>query len=529
MPNFPLARRRIARPTLARWTPAACAALFTAACVSAPPQQPGPARTAAAPVQAGDSYYRAAEASVSARIEARRPARAKNVILFVGDGMGVSTVTAARIWAGQQAGGDGESHRLAMESLPWSAFSKTYTHDAQVADSAPTATAMTTGVKSYNGSIGVTQAADLSRCETAARAATTSLWTLAETAGLATGVISTARLTHATPAATYARTVERDWEDDSQVSPAGKSAGCTDIAAQFIAWNAAHGDGFEIALAGGRTQFFPETAADPEYASRNGGRKDGRDLAAEWRSARAGRQLVTDRAGFDAVDFASDVQVLGLFEPSHMQYEADRAGDPGGEPSIAEMTRAAITRLSRDEDGFVLMVEGGRIDHAHHAGNAMRALADTAAMDAAVAAALEMTDPAETLILVTADHSHVFTIAGYPGRNNPILGLAREPGAGRLMLGSDGKPYTTLGYANGPGSICRGRGEEQRCERADLSGANVTGRDFLQPSLVPMASETHAGEDVPVYATGPGAELVSGVIEQHEIFHILARSLGLVR
>ncbi|MBI1339813.1 sulfatase-like hydrolase/transferase [bacterium] len=521
--------------------------VLAAACASAPLEAPtaGGAAGSAAPtaaanpvvsrrqpapvVQAEDSYYRAAAAAVQSRIDARGVKPARNVILFVGDGMGISTITAARIWQGQQAGVDGESHRLAMEQLPWSAFSRTYTHDAQVADSAPTAAAMTTGVKSRNGTIGVTQAADTARCATARTSATTSLWSIAEDAGLATGVVSTARLTHATPAATFAQTTERDWEDDSQVPQSAKDAGCTDIAAQFIAWNAAHGDGFEVALAGGRRQFMPETQADPEYPNSTGGRKDGRDITAEWRAGGANRVYVDGREGFDAVNFASDVQVLGLFEPSHMQYEADRLKDRRGEPSIAEMTRAAITRLSRDPDGYVLMVEAGRIDHAHHAGNAARALADTDALDQAVAAALAMTDPSETLIIVTADHSHVFTIAGYPTRNNPILGLVQYPAGEGNARGIDGKPFTTLGYMNGPGSVCRGVGAEARCERKDLSNVDTTAVDFQQEALIPLASETHAGEDVAVFASGPGAELFSGVIEQNEIFHVMARASRLAK
>ena len=122
-------------------------ALSLAACATTPDR---PADVAA-PVQAGDSYYVKASAAIEARIAARGQPRAKNVILFVGDGMGVSTITAARIYAGQVKGRDGESYQLAMDKLPYSAFSKTYTHDSQVADSAPTAVAMTAGVKSYNG------------------------------------------------------------------------------------------------------------------------------------------------------------------------------------------------------------------------------------------------------------------------------------------------------------------------------------------------------------------------------------------
>lgn len=503
-------------------------ALTLAACASGGTPGAGalarPDRAAVTPVQAQDSYYVKAEAAVAARVAERGVRPARNVILFVGDGMGVSTVTAARIWAGQQQGLDGESYQLAMERLPWSAFSKTYTHDAQVADSAPTATAMVAGVKARNGTIGVTQGADVTRCGTAAANGTDTLWAMAERAGMATGVVTTTRLTHATPAATFARTVERDWEDDSQVSAAGKAAGCLDIAAQFLA--NPPGDGFEVALGGGRRQFLPATMADPEYPALTGGRQDGRNLIQEWRAAAPRRRVALDAADFAAIDWTGDEQVLGLFEPSHMQYELDRAADPAGEPSLKQMTEAAITRLSRNPRGYVLMVEAGRIDHAHHAGNAVRALADTVALDDAVAAALAMTDPRETLVIVTADHSHVFTIAGYPRRNNPILGLVREAAEAAAKAG-DGKPYTTLGYANGPGAICAA-GPEGGCLRPDLTMVDTHDHSFLQQATVPLPSETHGGEDVMVFAQGPGSELVSGVIEQNEIFHVMGKALGLV-
>lgn len=498
--------------------------LSLSACASSggPTEAPPPAVR-----QQQDSYYQSAAKAVSGREAERGAPRAKNVILFIGDGMGVSTITAGRIWAGQNRGVDGESYRLAMETLPYSAFAKTYTHDSQVADSAPTATAMTTGVKSYNGTIGVTQSADIRKCVTAETASADSLWEIAEDAGLATGVISTARLTHATPAATYAKTTERDWENDAQVSPSGKEAGCRDIARQFVDWR--HGDGFEVFMGGGRANFLPSTLVDPEYPNLKGARADGRDLTREWAEAGSSRRVVTDLAGFRGVNFDSDVQVLGLFEPSHMQYEADRASDRAGEPSLADLTRAAITRLSRNPKGYVLMVEAGRIDHAHHAGNAARALADTAALDEAVAAAMAASDPRDTLIIVTADHSHTFVIQGYPGRNNPILGLVTYPDGKGAVRGLDSRPFTTLAYMNGPGSICRISPQGNVCNREDLSKVDTQALDYVQQALIPLPSETHGGEDVAVFARGPGAQLVSGTIEQNEIFHVMARSLGLVR
>lgn len=515
---------RIAAPTIATL-------IALGACASAPQTEAPAVVTSTAdepgfsPRQSSDSYYVSAHAAVSARKAERKPTAAKNVILFVGDGMGVSTITAGRIFAGQSKGLDGESYRLAMEQLPYSAMVKTYTHDAQVADSAPTAAAMTTGVKSANGTIGVTQDVTPGDCATQAENTTDSLWEIAEDAGLATGVISTARITHATPAATYAKTVDRDWEADVNLSDGARAGDCHDIARQFIEWS--HGDGFEIALGGGRANFLPSTSADPEYGERTGARGDGRDLVGEWTQKGEDHLFVYNKQGFDAVNFDSDTRVLGLFEPSHLQYEADRNDGADGEPSIADMTRAAITRLSRDKDGYVLMVEGGRIDHAHHAGNAARALTDLAAMDEAIAAAVEMTNGDDTLIIVTADHSHTMVIQGYPGRNNPILGFLKYPGIDTPALAADGKPYTTLAYTNGPGAICAAD-EDGECDRTDLSGTDPADTDFLQQSLVPLGSETHAGEDVALFASGPGANLFSGVIEQNEIFHVMAQSLGLV-
>lgn len=487
-----------------------------------------PARTAVAPVQAQDSYYVKGHDAVAKRAAERNPTKARNVILFVGDGMGISTITAARIYAGQRKGLDGESYQLAMEKLPYSAFSKTYTHDSQVADSAPTAAAMTTGVKSYNATLGITQGANIKDCATAKDNGTTSLWEIAEAAGLETGVISTARLTHATPAATYAETTKRDWEDDANVSAEGKAAGCIDIAAQFAAWQGAHGDGFDVVLAGGRSNFLPKTMTDPEYPNLTGRRLDGRNLMDEWKAASAKRTTVIDRAGFQGFDWNGDGQILGLFEPSHMQYDLDRAKDGKGEPSLAEMTTAAIKRLSSKKSGYLLMVEGGRVDHGLHDGDAQRALGDAAALDEAIAAAVAATDPKETLIIVTADHSHTLTINGYPDRGNPILGLVKEDGV--LRKARDGKPYTTLSFSNGPGSICKAQPDGKWvCDRADLTNVDTTALGFLQPSLVPLGSETHGGEDVAIFAGGPGANLFSGVVEQNEIFHVMARSLGLVK
>lgn len=466
-------------------------------------------RAAGALPQASDPYFVEGAAHAAA---ASPSSTAKNLIIFVGDGMGVSTVTAARIHAGQRAGRDGESNRLAMDTFPHVALSRTYSDDMQISESASTATAIVSGVKTRGGSIGLTRGADLNRCDQTAANISRSIVEIAETAGLATGIVTTTRITHATPASTYAHAANRNWENDVAVAR-DNGAPCADIARQLVEWP--HGDGFEIALGGGRANFLPSTEADPETPALKGARADGRNLVAEW-SARPGRAFVWNRAQLAAAPV--EAKVLGLFSPDHMAYESDR--DRDAEPALKEMTIAAIRRLARDPDGYVLLVEGGRIDHGHHEGRAAEALSETVAFDEAIAAALAETNRNDTLVLVTADHSHTLTIAGYARRGTPILGLSTNPVTGDMALAADGKPYTTLGYANSPQAVPAG------APRPDLRGTDTTADDHHQQALVPMTAETHAGEDVAIYAWGPGDETFAGTLEQNAIFHLAARALG---
>jgi len=482
--------------------------------------------------QTADSYFTAAQADLARRLEIQPiTGKAKNVILMVGDGMSIATTTAARILEGQQRGVDGESNSLTVDTFPYTALSKTYSNDGQVSDSAPTATAMASGVKSNNGTLGVNQSVKEGDCAAGLANPVTSIFEMAEAEGRATGVVSTARITHATPAAMYAHTAFRDWESDKELSDEAKAAGCKDIADQLINWPA--GDGFEVALGGGRAYFLPAETADPEDKEKTGRRTDGRDLTAEWTAKSNNHVYVFDKAGFDKVDIASGARVLGLFDMSHMEYEADRAKDAAGEPSLAEMTAKAIDRLSEDEDGFVLIVEGGRIDHAHHAGNAARALEDAIEFNEAIKTVLEKTSREDTLVVVTADHSHTMTMSGYPRRGNPILDKVVNV-EGKLELAGDGKPYTTIGYANGPGSVFPQLGKDEDKSKAqpagvrpDLTDIDTTNIDFLQPSTIPMASETHGGDDVAIYAWGPFAHLFQGTVEENYIYHVLSYASGI--
>jgi len=491
--------------------------------------------------QAANAWFVEGVDVIKHRPSTKGQKKAKNVILFVGDGMGVSTVTAARILEGQLKGMTGEENMLSFDMFPYTAMSKTYNTDAQTPDSAGTMTAMMTGVKTDIGVLGIDEQVSRGDCASSKGHELVTALELAEIAGKSTGVVSTARITHATPAATYAKSADRNWEDISDMPAEAVAAGCVDIATQLIESEdmlkarypaAKRVDGIDVAMGGGRRHFLPKDAAynSPDARSAvEGDRTDGRDLTAEWQEKYPGGVYVYDQAGFDSIDPESTEKVLGLFNESHMQYEADRGNDIAGEPSLTEMTEKAINILDNNRKGYFLMVEAGRIDHGHHAGSAYSALTDTIEMAKAVQAAIDTADMENTLILVTADHSHVFTIAGYPKRGNPILGKVVSVGKDTPALAADDLPYTTLGYTNGRGY--RDLGAETDADasyglpitagRVDLTSTDTESAGFHQEALVPRGSETHAGEDVVIYGKGPGSQMVGGTQEQSIIFHVM--------
>ncbi len=451
--------------------------------------------------------------------------KAKNVILFIGDGMGVSTITAARILEGQLRGESGEENLLSFDQFPYSAFSRTYSANQQTSDSAPTMSAMVTGVKTDEGILSINQNVINNDYKSVEGNKAMTILEMAETAGKSTGVISTARLTHATPAACYAHSPNRNWEADVDIKNSAidaYNADYPDIARQLIEFP--YGDGLEVAMGGGRTMFLPSEISDPEYSDKVTGRRfDKRNLTEEWKNKYKNSEYVWNKQQFDAIDAKKTKHLLGLFEPSHMKYEYDRKKDTGGEPSLSEMTSKAIDILSNNKKGYFLMVEGGRIDHAHHEGNAFRALTEAIELSNAVRTAQNKVDLKDTLIIVTADHSHVFTIAGYPARGNNILGLTRdvdEKGnpADKPSTDSDKKPYTTLGYANGPGY--------RKGERPKLTQEEVTNPEYKQESIVPLSNETHSGEDVAIFADGAGSDLIRGSMEENWIFFVMAETMG---
>ena len=447
---------------------------------------------------------------------------AKNVIFFLGDGMGPVTTTAARIWKYKEEGS------LNMDTLAYTARVKTYSLDAQTTDSAPSMAAYMTGVKTRNevlamdgATIAIRPSASaaplpvvpnaVSNCPASGNGvASATLLELAKAKGKATGVVSTARLTHATPAATYAHSCHRDaeYEIARQAVPAGAG------------YNAALGTGVDVLLGGISTYWRPYVAVTTPR-----GRPDGRNLVAELQAQ--GYNYVNDLSSLNAAPAAAGTKLIGLFDfalaQGHMSYELDR--DPTKEPSLSEMTAKSIDILSKNATGFFLMVEGGRIDHALHGTNAARALSDTIAFDDAIKTAIakvKVFDPtlANTLIVVTADHDHTMAFNGYGKRGTDPLGLNINYVTGAPNTDVNGNSYTTLVFGNGSSRLA---------VRGPLDSATVTNKDYLQEVAIRRGgpgSETHGGGDVMLFADGAAAKTFKGTIDNTKVFGLVKAAAG---
>ena len=466
-----------------------------------------------------DDFWQAGRAALAERMAVvNRPKRAKNVILMIGDGMGISTITAGRIFDGQNPTDgskrrSGEENSLSFEKLPHVALVKTYNSNAQVPDSAGTASAMNTGVKTRIGYINFGQDQTAADCATPEKLPRT-IAEIAKREGMAVGVVTTTRITHATPAAVYGHEPNRNWEgSDRSYTAAQHKDQCPDLATQLVDY--APGGGLDLALGGGLARFRPIAAG--------GSRDDGVDLVAKWQARFPNGRYVADGTSFRSLDARRPGPVFGLFNNDHLSFETDR--DPAKEPSLTEMATFAVKKMAASSaKGYYLMIEGGRIDHAHHATNPYRALSETQQFSQAVAAVLASVNLDETLVLVTADHSHTLTISGYPMRGNDILGYIKNSPDGEgdgsasnegWALDDRGQPMTTIGYANGPFT---GPGVSRLLPPTD--------KNYLSDKLHGLRSETHGGEDVALFAAGPRADLVGGVLEQNVIFHIIAEALG---
>ncbi|XP_062559247.1 alkaline phosphatase 4-like [Armigeres subalbatus] len=447
---------------------------------------------------------------------------ARNVIIFIGDGMGIASLSTGRIYKGQLAGRSGEEENLSFDHFENTGFSKTYNTDRQVPDSAGTATAMFTGVKTKSGYIGVDYSATVDN-ELATSVSNIMEW--AQAVGKRTGIVTTTTVTHATPAATYAHSSDRSWECESKI-PSNARNKTKDIARQLV--ENAPGSKMNVILGGGRSPFG---ASIPEHTkptfTLTGAvdntcvREDGRNLVKDWLLSKAGSSAAYVWNTAELMDAEVDDldYLLGLFADNHMSFERVRDTSEEGEPSLADMTEKAIRVLKRKHsEGFVLMVEGGRIDHGHHQNHAHLALREVVELDRAVERALGMVNLDDTLIMITADHSHSMTFNGYPDRGNDILGFASRP---------DKEPYETISYANGPGfKTHRVNGTSDQLsnlgtwipvETMDRSAVN-----YHHLSGFYLSDETHGGEDVAVFATGPGSSLVRGTFEQNYIAYVMS-------
>ncbi|CAH1127199.1 unnamed protein product [Ceutorhynchus assimilis] len=467
-------------------------------------------------VQDQEYWYEQARIALRKRLQYsndRRPF-AKNVILFVGDGMGVATTTASRILRGQRLGKSGEDHELTWDTFPAVALAKTYNMDAQIGESSACATALMCGVKTNFETVGLDARGRFENCFSSFSSRVPSLIDWAQESGKSTGIVTNTRITHATPAALYGHAPSRYWEDDSKVPPASRKS-CKDLARQLIENDP--GRNINVLMGGGRRHWLPKVAHDPELTKEEGRRLDGRNLIDDWLRDKKKRGLkaeyVWNKGHLEKLKSNQVDYLLGLFSYSHMDFEVDRDPGPSGDPSLADMTRAALSILLKNPKGFLLVVEGGRIDHAHHYNNAFRALDETLAMETAVLAALALVNPTETLIVVTSDHSHVLTIGGQATpRGHPILGPDSK------VSDVDGQPYTTLLYGNGPGFAT------PRIVPMNTTSA-MEDKNQVHGSAVPRQWGTHAGEDVPVYALGPLATtLFAGTFDQSYIPHAIAYS-----
>ncbi|KAF2356190.1 Alkaline phosphatase [Trinorchestia longiramus] len=544
------------------------------------------------PIDDGDkTYWQKEGQSELERVlsQERNMNRAKNVILFLGDGMGISSVTAGRIYKGQQRDQkSGEEAELVFDTFPHTALSKTYCVNKQVPDSACTGTAFLCGVKTNYQVIGADARATPDDCaslsddskvfsiaheaikegkkaglsfkeivssnsqklsydtycvdkqvpdsactgtaflcgvktnyqvigadaratpdDCASLSDDSKVFSIAHEAikeGKKAGIVTSTRVTHATPAAAYAHSAHRKYECDGKITAEmrTKCPNFKDIAKQLV--ENEPGNKLSVIMGGG-IQFLKANATnmtgdpvDPDDCRR----QDNRNLMKEWldekNAGSAKAALVHSKSDLMELKTQELDYLMGIFANGHLPYEFEKREKSLDVPTLADMTKKAIEVLRRGDDGFFLLVEGGRIDHGHHKGIARRALDELLAFDDAIKVATEMVDLSETLIVVTADHSHVMTMNGYPSRGQDITGFAQ--------LGDDKLPYTTLMYTNGPGFNFTADSNGS-VSRVDISEEDVLSYDYKQQSAVPAESETHGGEDVAIYAIAAGLSLFS--------------------
>jgi len=420
--------------------------------------------------------------------------RPQGVIFFIADGAGSATFTLARDYLRGQSG---PGTTLSMDADQKGSV-VTHAVNSRITDSASSATAYATGVKTYNGAIGVDP--DTLLLGTLLEAAESNGWN--------TALISTARITHATPAAFSAHVPLRAQEEE--------------IARQQLA------QGIEILLGGGRSFF---------YGPQEGGaRRDSSNIVDG-----SGYRLVSTR---DELLGATRLPVLGLFSSSHMAYEVDRRHT--GEPSLAEMTSWALERLASADEPFFIMIEAGRIDHAGHNRDVVAHLADMLAYDEAyrMAAAFASTRN-DVLLLATSDHEtggltlggewegggsgYRYDPAPIPATQSSIERFSRQyaewvQAPETLRQRVVGALAADFGYTFGEADVFQ---MDRFLASRNLNGLRAWLENLLRDAMAQRAavnwsSSGHTAVDVPLFARGPGAAAFSGSLDNQEVGRILS-------
>ncbi|PUU94723.1 MAG: Alkaline phosphatase [Halanaerobium sp.] len=423
-------------------------------------------------------------------------AEVKNVILLIGDGLGMGQIDMTRYLAGDK------DHELELMKLPETGIMMTSSTEG-VTDSAAAGTAMATGHKVYNGAIAMNKnGAELD-----------SVLDFAQVRKKATGVISTNMVTDATPASFIASVEDRGM--------GGK------IAKQAIANNV------DVMLGGGREDFMEDEA--------------GEDLIAKAKAN--GYQYVSDKTQLEKV-VPLNGKLLGLFNESYMNYINDRDDLGSNEPSMEAMTKKAIDVLSEDEDGFFLMAEGARIDHAAHAADVPGVVAETLDFDASVKVAMDFAKKnGDTLVIVTADHETLGFSATEPIEKEALMniGVSPEYMAGQMTEKENGKGYTVESvksvfeeYANislTDAEVARFNelilDEEGNIKYSYLVGyeigsiiANEYQAGVVNTEIRANSSTGgHTLNSVPVFAYGEGAGNFNGMMQNTEFSDLLFDSM----
>lgn len=456
--------------------------------------------------------------------------RAKNVILFIGDGLSVAHRTAARILSKGihegRYGGD-----LAMDDMPAMALVSTAGTDSIITDSANSATAYTTGHKTCVNALGVYCAANKSTLAHPQVETITSL--VQRRFGMGVGVVTNAEIEDATPAAMVAHTRRRADYDDivdmyREASP-------------------------DVILGGGSANFLPKDAPGSR-------RRDLTDYVTVFK-ARGYKHAATARELVAAAADPATERLLGLFNTGNIDGALDLKYLKKGtvskfpdQPDLVEQTKAALDILARKPNGFVLMVESARIDKYSHALDWERAVYDTIMLDKAVELAKAFAkDRDDTLIIVVPDHAHPVSLVGTFDDSRPGQ-LPRDKLATYAEAGfSTYPPADGAGY---PPAIDVSRrlavmfgAYPDHCFSAkpNVDGENVPavkgpdGKTAIaneagcRPGTVRLfgnlpfneLSGVHAGDDVVLTAMGPGSEMFKGRIDNTQVFRVMATALGL--